>query len=140
MLCVTKIEATDVPDDWWKIDRMEDAIPVRMIPDDGTGPIAESFNVVRELVKGRRFRIPIDNGIDHGYREICIGWSEQVYEAIGIPLKVFENQERRLEECRIEVDKFENRCKTFSKIIGEMTERRKNMSFWNRLKYLFKRG
>lgn len=133
MLCVTKIEAREVPDDWWKIDRMVDYIPVGVIPDDGDGPIPESFEVVSELVKGRKFRVPIRDDLDRGHREICIGWSKQVCEAIGIPLEVFEIQERYIEESQAEITRLSEVKKKLSFKVAEY----RNMSFWNRLKYLF---
>lgn len=69
-----------------------------------------------ETIEGHRF-VWFLNGEKH---ELCIGWSDQVQKALGLPFDVFKNQEEMLMWQRALIHYYEG------------------MSFWQRLKFLFK--
>ena len=85
-----------------------------------------TFNTIEnEIINGERFYLP--DG-----RKIIIGWSQQVRDAIGIPLTIFGNMRNEIDG--IEKEKF-NLSVSLRKSKAELTTF-KTMNFWNRLKFL----
>lgn len=80
MLVVTDIKVIEVDQSRWYIDRMRGPVIRPYRDDDGYEPV----EVTREMIEGKVFK-SVDG------REICIGMSKQVQDAIGLPLEVFDN-------------------------------------------------
>jgi len=84
------------------------------------GPLPDDFikdeDIFKEAIEGRYFTWFLD-GERH---EVCIGWSNEVQKALGLPFEVFNKQEEALLAYRALLHKYEG------------------MGFWQRLKFLFK--
>jgi len=93
-----------------------DSVPIQT--SDGKKEFMDA-NVVSELIKGREF-------INVLGQPVVIGMAKHVQDAIGLPFKAFQDQERHLWEMHREnVD------------LRDEIVKIKTMSFWNKLKFLF---
>ena len=116
MICIKSIEVIEV-------ERDDVEIAYQMWPDDhyflpdATEPVAAKF--ITETVRGRRFR-----NIDG--KEVCIGMTKQVQDAVGLPFEAFENMEKEISNLYEEVG---NLRLAISMLRGT--------GFWGRLKWLF---
>ena len=120
MILVESIKYFEVPEDFHKIIHKVSAYEgIEVFTKDGLHVV--STNLVHELVSGRRFRRPSD-GV-----EICIGWSQEVQDLLGMPLDAWETKEQECDELRTQ---------------GYATQREnirlKQAGFLTRLKWLFK--
>ena len=120
MILVESIKYFEVPEDFHKIIHKVSAYEgIEVFTKDGLHVV--STNLVHELVSGRRFRRPSD-GV-----EICIGWSQEVQDLLGMPLDAWEN---------MEVDRAEL-ARSEREILKELHDI-KHANFWQRFKWLFK--
>jgi hypothetical protein len=122
MLLITEIKTAWVPSDRHEIYikpkyEYENLVASLNAPD-----YSQVETITTEMVEGRRF-VRKWNG---GKHEICLGISSEASEAIGFAMECFENQERELYDKIIESALYQSHWK-------EAIE----MSFWNRLKFLF---
>ena len=81
------------------------------------------FDIETEDVRGERF-------ITHGGKMVCIGMTNDVREAIGLPCGIFERQQ--------------NEIRTLERQVAEMSQRAdstvrklRSLSWWQRCKVLF---
>lgn len=82
----------------------------------GTG---KDIKIKREMIQGRVYR-------DSVGREICIGMTREVQEAIGLPLEAWKRLVEEHEQKRLRIND-----------LWERIENIKSLSFWDRLKCLF---
>ena len=124
MLCITKIEVVNVPED--KLDLYYFDSPfANVLPIEGTDPI-EYTEVKVEHIKGRVF-------INNRHEEICIGMSKQVQDLIGLPFYVYEKMSRENESL---LSNYNYVNKLYKKVDTEL-DKYKKLTFFKRLKFLF---
>lgn len=92
--------------------------PIHVVSNDG--PETIDHTILRELIRGRRFRRPSDR------KDMIIGVSEQAQDIIGIQ---YEAWDRLDEECQ----KWSDRC---SYLTNE-NKAIKETGLWNRIKFVF---
>ena len=133
MICVTKIEALEVPDDWHRIGHYPDRELWLYPPGDNENPEPVSMKVVSEIVRGTR--IVTSTG-----KEICIGMSKQAHELLGLPFEIIDNQKGTIEIYYKEVLVLKRDAK-LSLAVGKRLRQKLDvflgMNFWERLKFLF---
>lgn len=119
MILVESVKSYEVPEDFHKIIHKVSAYDaVELFTNDGAHIV--STNLLHELVSGRRYRRPSDG------QEICIGWSQEVQDLLGMPLECWENMEAYLKDARWDNDDLR----------GKLTAI-KSAGFLTRLKWLF---
>lgn len=82
-----------------------------------------------EYVRGERF-------INARGEEICIGMTERVQRAIGLPFEAFKNQNKRLND----IQKNNNQLRQQNESLKLELNMFRNMNFREKIKFLFKRG
>ena len=81
MRLVKKIEVFETPRDWEHVTSLREMI----IPLNIEAADPMPFDEVMELVEGIKF----NNGLGE---TICIGWTKEVQEALGLPFECLDNQ------------------------------------------------
>jgi len=79
-----------------------------------------------EMVRGRRFR-------NRDGKEVCMGMTKQVQDAVGLPFEAFEDMEK-------EIYSLNKERKRLKQEVGDLTRalmKLHNTGFWGRLKWLF---
>lgn len=107
---------------------------------DDPGPAAISVKYARELIHGHRY-------INSFGKEVRIGLSKKVQNAIGLPLEAFQNLTKRCDNLQHEAKKY---CEKFDQLTrenGQLTRENGQlaltisnflgMSLWERIKFLF---
>ena len=89
--------------------------------------------ITTEMVRGRRF-------VNHQGEEVCIGMSEQVQQAIGLPFEVYDNMQSSIsfleKRCQnLNIENFHQRNR-----IRFMEERFQSINLWGRIKFVFTRN
>lgn len=119
MIVITNIETINVPDKEWHELIHYEKNPNEYIPiNNYTDSVEASY--IYERIHGRRFCRHSD-GLD-----VVIGMSKQASDVIGIQLDAWKNQEELIQSLRDELH--------YTKL---EIDRRKNMSFINKVKFLF---
>jgi hypothetical protein len=126
MLIVKNIEVLQVPNDKHKIFEAISSFK-RGISSNGCLPPEQLVDIKEEMITGRIF-------VNNRGERFCIGVSEQVQEAIGLPFEAFENINRRIETDTLTISKL----KTKNAVYQNQIDKYKNMNFWQKLKWLFK--
>ena len=87
----------------------------------------EVAHIHREVVRGHRF-------MNMNGEQINLGLSEEVYNALGLPIDCWEKDQKTISELREENKKisFDNRC------MSDRFDEIGRANFWRRLVYLFK--
>lgn len=88
--------------------------------------VASKVSVTREMVEGQRF-------VNANNETVIIGWAKDVQEKLGLPFEVFDDLKFRNAE--LGKIKSELSLKIFD--LQEALRYYKNMTFWQRLKFLF---
>lgn len=115
MLCITDITVVDVGEDIIRLSGRSDNM-VEMVTNDGP---RDPIRIATEVIRGQRFRN--SRGVI-----ICIGMSQQVREAIGLPFEVYENLQHNLDYEKAQLRQSRNQLK-----------RVKDMTFWERIRFAF---
>lgn len=124
MLCITKIEVVNVPEDKLDLYYCNDPF-ANVLPIEGTYPV-EYAEVKREHVNGKIF-------INNRHEEICIGMSKQVQDLIGLPFEVYDNMNKEIKSLS---GNYNYVNKLYKKLDIEL-EKYKKLTFFKRLKFLF---
>ena len=117
MIIIKKLELLEIK---------EDEYHMRTYPDEqflSTDPVSckkEYFEVKTEHIQGERFILPSG-------KEFCIGWSEDVKIALGLPLTVHRNMDDKLERYK---RRYEKREKSLKKLL--------NANWKERFKFFFR--
>lgn len=128
MICVLKIELLEVKGQDWVVHHPDlPEVPLVALCDMGKLP-EDLPQVTREVIQGEKFRLP--DG-----REFCIGLSEEVHVALGIPLKAWANMNEMMDEQRAEL--FGLRKCSHNQL--HALKQYRTMSRWERFRFLFKR-
>jgi hypothetical protein len=130
MLLIQDVKYTNVPKDPWEL---ENLVQTHFLKDmdpysvEGKQIFNETTYLQKEIIQGVRFKNKFGD-------EICIGIPEKIQGILGLPFSEFDSL-----RCRIEELTYERK-----KIAGELhhvtTELKqfKNMTFWQKVKFLFK--
>jgi len=126
MICVKEIKVVDVPENWMEIHSTK--MMNHCFVDGGTK--VEPLKVIYELIEGENF-------VNYNGKEVCIGWSKQVQDLLGLPFSIFRDlsEENRILQAN---NKSLSLNLTNYPIIVQKLDKIYNMNFWTRLKYLFK--
>ena len=123
MICVTEIKTVDVDRDFVMIHKMQNMPALAEIIDSDP---PERCEVEQEMVRGREF-------VNANRERFCIGMSEQVQKAIGLPMEAFENMNRELDTNRQTIAQLRGRNAMYQKRIDVIKE----AGLWQRIKYVF---
>ena len=82
---------------------------------------SDKMMVSTEIVKGMQFR-------NHRGQTICIGMTRAVQEVIGLPMGAFDEQRKEISNLHVEAT-----------ILNATIYKYRNMNFWGRVKFLFKK-
>jgi len=125
MLCIKNIDLVELDRDEVMIYKYEHHALDLYLPSatDEDDPI--SMAVATEIIRGRDF-------VFRGER-YCLGMSEQVQKAIGLPMECFDKMEKDLAIADQRTRNLEYQTGELSKQLGEY----KTMGFWRRFKALF---
>jgi len=120
MICIKSIEVLEVEREHVEMAHLtppyQEVLPI--------GEESIEIKVLYEMVRGRRF-------INHDGKEVCIGMTKQVQDAIGLPFAVFENMEKKIGDLQLARD-------TTKFKLDRLCCRLNNTGFWGRLKWLFR--
>lgn len=118
MLLIRKVEYVDVPSDVTKIYDFIDDKNNRPLFDGNNDFLLNMMAVEQEIVRGKRYR-------NEKGDEICIGIPQEIQGILGLPFSDFKRLENNINALRIETKNLKKELKSY-----------KEMSFWNRLKFL----
>ena len=120
MIVIKSIEVIEVPGD------ILDYYPQRQMVAAFDAKSCRPYEKMLKRVEGRRF-------VNARGEEFCIGWAEEVEEAVGLPFEIFENMSKDLEEFRMESINQVGQINRYQKYISELGR----AGFFKRLKNLF---
>ena len=126
MICVTEIKTVDVGRDFVMIHKMQNMPALAEVI--GSDPPGRC-EVEQEMVSGRDF-------VNARGDRFCIGMSEQVQKAIGLPMEAFANMSKTIEEDAITIRKLRTAKAEGQKRIDAF----ETAGLWQRIKYVFTRG
>lgn len=122
MLIVTEIKTKEVDRDKWEVRQCQlNTHPNR------AGNALEIDSYTREMIYGRVF-------VNINGKRFCIGMSEQVQNAIGLPMDCFE-------KLNLEIDLLEVDNTQLRKGVDRLWKKLEvfdTMTFWQKIKFLFK--
>ncbi len=123
MRCVVEIKVIDVDYDMVRIAHHPQSDFAEIV--DSNPP--EYTKVKQEVIEGRRF-------VNIRGQEFCVGMSKQVQEAIGLPFEVYQTQREEIVQLRDSLSIESSQQKTILKQLIAY----QRMSFWARVKFLFR--
>ncbi len=129
MILVKNIEVVEVERDPWEL--LSLTKPYQAVEVFNPGKNVPEFidtNVFREMVQGQRFRRP--DG-----KELIIGYSKQVEEAVGLPFEIFKNMQDDIDDYRVTMRRQTDSINRYQSYISELGR----AGFWKRIKYVFTR-
>ena len=125
MIVIRSIDIVNVPNDWYKFVSLDDSRFRRSVylanPD-----ARENIEIKTEMVKGKIF-------VNRNGKKFCIGMSEQVQNAIGLPFEVFESQQRAVDIWYAEYVKSDTRKRELEILNNKIIK----LNFWQRLLFAF---
>jgi len=141
MLVVKDIKVSHVDRDQWYVNHYKEQEFAFLNP----AAKVHKQEITTEMVRGRSF-------FNVRGEEFCIGMTKQVQDAIGLPFEDFENKNALIEELRSRLFEKDRHITRQTDTIIKMEQSSKkeiddlvgiiftyeSMSFWKRLKFLFK--
>ena len=125
MLVVTDVQIVDIDKNSYEFFKYKPVLWGRVM--EGEMPTEETVKVKRELIEGERYILPTG-------RQLIIGLSERVRNALGIPLQVWNLMKNQNEEFRL----FQVRLLQANTKYQQDIKKYETLSFRGRLKFLFR--
>lgn len=125
MIVVTGIEICHCERDSYEVHRLtEEPTSINMSNDVFRCPDIET-----EIIRGRLF-------VNARGEEVCLGASEDIQKALGIPMEAFDNLRKEVEKATLKVFYLEEVKDEYRFELLALRKKYKTMSFLNRLKFL----
>jgi hypothetical protein len=128
MRCITKIEYADIDREFLEVYRYNPH-PIRLKNTDKFATV----DTIKECINGLWFK-SLDG------EDVCIGWSKEAQEIIGLPFGALRNISDQLDRSvarEMQAAKvIKNLCAEKYELFKEL-EKIKNLSFWERIKRVF---
>jgi hypothetical protein len=129
MLLIQDVKYTNVPKDSYEVENLTQTHLLKNInpySEEARQIFQEAQDLQREIIRGVRFK-------NHRGDEICIGIPKKIQGILGLPFSEFDSLRCRIEELTYERQQISLELEQVTTELNKF----KNMSFWNKLLFLF---